>query len=117
MMTINGGRAMSSPVVRSRNVFKRKSMRFVAALLAVLASFVPGPNAALAAPHQHHDQVPGFYRLQVGDLEVTALFDGPAVVDPNWLKGTKATVDAALKALNEATHMREASVAGSWAKT
>jgi glyoxylase-like metal-dependent hydrolase (beta-lactamase superfamily II) len=112
MMTINGGRAMSSPVVRSRNVFKRESMRFVAALLAVLASFVPGPNAALAAPHQHHDQVPGFYRLQVGDLEVTALFDGPAVVDPNWLKGRKPTVDAAVKALNEDPHMREAGNAG-----
>ena len=112
MMTINGGGAMSSPVVRSRNVFKRESMRFAAALLAVLASFILGPNAALAAPHQHHDQVPGFYRLQVGDLEVTALFDGPAVVDPNWLKGTKATVDAAVEALNEDPHMREAADAG-----
>ena len=93
-------------------MFKRESMRFIAALLAVLASFVPGPNAALAAPHQHHDQVPGFYRLQVGDLEVTALFDGPAVVDPNWLKGTKATVDAAVEALNEDPHMRVAADAG-----
>jgi hypothetical protein len=42
---------MSSSVVRSRNVLKRNSMRFVAALLAVLASFVGGPNAVLdAAP-------------------------------------------------------------------
>jgi hypothetical protein len=106
MMTINGVRAMSSPVVRSRNVFKRNSMRFAAALLAALAIFVAGPNAALAAPHQHHDQVPGFYRLQVGDLEVTALFDGPAVVDPNWLKGTKATVDAAVEAVNYALGWR-----------
>src|SRR6266852_4861558 len=112
MMTINGGRAMSAPVVRSRNVFKRNSMRFAAALLAALAGLVAVPNAALAAPHQHHDQVPGFYRLQVGDLEVTALFDGPAVVDPNWLKGTKATVDAAVEALNEDPHMREAADAG-----
>jgi hypothetical protein len=65
---IKGGSAMSSPVVRSTNVLKRKSMRFVAALLVVVASFVAGPNAALAAPQQHHSQVPGFYRLKVGDL-------------------------------------------------
>jgi glyoxylase-like metal-dependent hydrolase (beta-lactamase superfamily II) len=104
---------MSSPVVRSGNVFKRNSMRFAAALLVALAaSLVAGPNAALAAARQHHDQVPGFYRLQVGDLEVTALFDGPALVDPNWLKGTKATVDAAVEALNEDPPMREAADAG-----
>src|ERR1700738_707322 len=96
----------------TRNVFKRNLTRFAAVLLAALASLVSVPNAALAAPHQHHDQVPGFYRLQVGDLEVTALFDGPAVVDPNWLKGTKATVDAAVEALNEDPHMREAADAG-----
>ena len=35
-------------VVRSRNVLKRNSLRFAAALLAALASFVAGPNAALA---------------------------------------------------------------------
>src|ERR1700737_1060297 len=68
-------------VVRSRNVFKRNSLRFAAALLVALTSLVAGPNAALAAAPQRHDQVPGFYRLKVGDLEVTALFDGSAVVD------------------------------------
>jgi hypothetical protein len=62
---------MSSLVVRSRNVLKRNLMRFAAALLAVSASFVAVPNAILAAAPQHHDQVPGFYRLKVGDLEVT----------------------------------------------
>ena len=105
-------RAVELSAQTTRNVFKRKSLRFAAAFLSALTSLVAGPNAALAAPHQHHDQVPGFYRLQVGDLEVTALFDGPAVVDPNWLKGTKATVDAAVEALNEDPHMREAADAG-----
>jgi hypothetical protein len=47
---------MSSPVVRSRNVLKRNSMRFAAALLVALASFVGGPNTALAQAPQHHDQ-------------------------------------------------------------
>src|SRR6266852_5044485 len=102
---INGGSAMSSPAVRSTNVFKRNSMRFVAALLAVLVSFVAVPNAALAAPHQHHDQQPGFYRLKVGDLEVTALYDGTGVFDPHWLNGTKATMDGVVKALQEDPHM------------
>jgi len=76
-------------------------MRFAAALLAALASFVTVPNAALAAEPQRHDQVPGFYRLKVGDLEVTALFDGAAVADPEWFTGTKATVDGVAKALHE----------------
>ena len=58
-----------------RNVLKRNSLRFAAALLVALASFVAVPNATLAAGPQHHDQVPGFYRLKVGDLEVTALFE------------------------------------------
>src|SRR6202521_3323547 len=96
----------------TRNVLKRNSIRFAAVLLAALVSLVAAPNPALAAAPQHHGQVPGFYRLQVGDLEVTALFDGPAVVDPNWLKGTKATVDAAVEALNEDPHMPEAAHAG-----
>ena len=96
---------MSSPVVRSKNVLKRNSIRFRAALLAVLASFVAGPNAALDAAPEHRDQVPGFYRLKVGDLEVTALYDGTGVFDPHWLNGTTATAhakrfcpDAALRA-------------------
>jgi glyoxylase-like metal-dependent hydrolase (beta-lactamase superfamily II) len=96
---------MNSPVVRSRNVLKRNSMRFVAALMAMLASIVAVPNGALAAPPQHGDQVPGFYRLKVGDLEVTALYDGTAAFDPHWLNGTKATMDGVVKALQEDPHM------------
>src|ERR1700693_3940134 len=102
--TINGGSAMSSPVVRSRNVLKRNPLRFAAALMAVLASFVAGPAALDAAP-QHHDQVPGFYRVKVGDLEVTALYDGTGVFDPHWLNGTKATMDGVAKALQRDPHL------------
>jgi glyoxylase-like metal-dependent hydrolase (beta-lactamase superfamily II) len=102
---IKGGSAMSSAVVRSTNVFKRKSMRFVAVLLTLLASFVAGPNATLADAPQHHDQQPGFYRLKVGDLEVTALYDGTGVFDPHWLNGTKATIDGVVQGLHEDPHM------------
>ncbi len=96
----------------TRNVLKRNAMRFAAVLLAALAIFVAVPNAALAAPPQHHDQVPGFYRLKVGDLEVTALFDGPAVADLHWLNGTKATIDGVVEALREDPHMLEAADTG-----
>src|SRR5260370_10159538 len=101
---IKGGRAMSSPVGRRRKVLKRNSIRFAAALLAALASFVGAPNAVLAAAPQHHDQAPGFYRLKVGDLQVTALYDGTGVFDPQWLNGTKATMEGVVKALHEDPH-------------
>src|SRR5258705_7444814 len=79
-------------------------MRFAAAVLAALLSCVAGPNAALAAAPQHRDQAPGFYRLKVGDLEVTALYDGTGVFDPHWLNGTTATMDGVVKALHEDPH-------------
>jgi glyoxylase-like metal-dependent hydrolase (beta-lactamase superfamily II) len=96
---------MSSPVVGRRNMLKRNSMRFAAALLAALTSLVAAPNAALAAAPHHQDQVPGFYRVKVGDLEVTALYDGTGVFGPHWLNGTKATMDGVVKALQEDPHM------------
>jgi hypothetical protein len=98
--------------MRSRHVLKRHSMRFAAALLVALASFVAGPNAALPAAPQHHDQAPGFYRLKVGDLEVTALFDGTGVFDPHWLNGTTAAMDGVLKALHEDPHVLDVADTG-----
>src|SRR5258708_19741107 len=83
------------------NALKRNSMRLVAALVAALFSLVAGLTPALAAARQHHDQAPGFYRLKVGDLEVTALFDASAVFDPHWLKGKKPTMDGVAKAFQE----------------
>src|SRR5258706_10163256 len=96
--------------IRSRPVLKKNSMPFTAALLLALASFVAGPNAALPAATQHHDQAPGFYRLKVGDLEVTALFDGTGVFDPHWLTGPRAMMDVVQTALNEDHHMLDFAV-------
>jgi hypothetical protein len=39
-------------------VLKNNSIRFAAALLAALASFVAGPNGALPAAPQHRAQAP-----------------------------------------------------------
>ncbi|NDP58955.1 MAG: MBL fold metallo-hydrolase [Oxalobacteraceae bacterium] len=45
------------------------------------------PTAALAAaPAQVKTQVPGFYRMAVGDFEVTALYDGYIELDTALLK-------------------------------
>src|SRR5712692_3664942 len=68
MKSINKAVEISAHTMR--NVLKRNSLRFATALLVALASFVAVPNATFAAGPQHHDQVPGFYRLKVGDLEV-----------------------------------------------
>src|SRR6266853_1558078 len=89
-----------------RNVAKRNLTRFAAVLLPALASLVAVPNAAVANAPQHHDQVPGFYRLKVGDLEVTALYDGTGVFDVNWLNGQK-TKDDVLKALQDDPHLMD----------
>jgi glyoxylase-like metal-dependent hydrolase (beta-lactamase superfamily II) len=91
---------------------KRTSTVFVAALLVALGTSVVNPNAALAAAPQHHDQVPGYYRLKIGDLEVTALFDGAAVFDPHWLTGEKATLDGVARVMQDDPHLLDVSDAG-----
>src|SRR6202521_6161368 len=98
MKSTNKAVEISAPTMRI--VLKRNSMRFATAPLAALLIFVAAPNAALAAAPRHHDQVPGFYRLKVGDLEVTALFDGHAVFDPHWLHGPTPTMDGVAEALH-----------------
>src|SRR5260221_1147316 len=96
----------------SGNMLKSNSKLFAAALLVALAGPVAGPNPALAAAPQHHDQVSGFYRLKVGDLEVTALFDGTGVFDPHWLNGTKARMDGVVEALHEDPHLLDVADTG-----
>jgi glyoxylase-like metal-dependent hydrolase (beta-lactamase superfamily II) len=92
-------------------VLKRNSIRFAAAVLVALASSVALPNAATATAPQRHDQVPGFYRVQVGDLEVTALWDGRASFDPHWLRG-QTTIAGVVKALHEDPHILDVADTG-----
>src|SRR5258708_39967309 len=88
----------------SKNMFKGNVVNFASVLLMGLAGSLAGATSALAAAPQQHDQAPGFYRLKVGDLEVTALYDGTGAFDPHWLNGTKAAMDAVAKALHEDPH-------------
>jgi glyoxylase-like metal-dependent hydrolase (beta-lactamase superfamily II) len=93
-------------------VFERKSKLFATALLAALVSFALHPNPAQAAAAQHHDQTPGFYRMKVGDLEVTALLDGSAEFDLHWLTAETATMDRVQEALREDPHLLDTSDIG-----
>ncbi len=91
---------------------KINSMRFAAPLVAALLSLLAGSSPALASAPQIHDQAPGFFRLKVGDLEVTALYDAAAVFELPWLKGKKATIDGVAKALNQDPHLLDAADLG-----
>src|ERR1700682_4429845 len=112
MKSIDKAVELSAQMTMTKKVFKKNLARFAAVLLAALAGLVAVPNAALDAAPQHRDQVPGFYRLKVGDLEVTSLFDGHAVFDARWLNGTKATMDRVLEALHEDPRLLDVSDEG-----
>lgn len=62
-----------------------KVMGFVALGCVFLSSAVHAE-----APKQVKEQVPGFYRMMVGDLEVTALYDGQIEIDQKLLKNIDA---------------------------
>ncbi|HYS08541.1 MAG TPA: MBL fold metallo-hydrolase, partial [Myxococcales bacterium] len=90
------------------NVLKRNAIRFATALLAALSS----STSALASAPQIRDQAPGFFRLKVGELEVTTLYDGSAVFQLDWLKGQKATIDGVARALRQDPHLLDAADLG-----
>ena len=56
---------------------------------AVLGSFFPH-SAFADAPAKAASQVPGYYRMALGDFEVTALYDGYVMLDPKILNGASA---------------------------
>ena len=61
---------------------------------ATLVAHVPVAHAE--APLRPH-QVPGYYRLMVGDFEVTALYDGGAGIDSALLRGNAQQIRALLR--------------------
>lgn len=64
----------------------------MAAIAATGATLLPlaADVAHAAPPAQQKTQVPGFYRMMIGKMEVTALYDGFIDVDPKLLKYTSA---------------------------
>src|SRR5260370_25759188 len=87
-------------------------MRFAAALLTALSGLLAVPTPALASAPQIQNQAPGYFRLKVGDLEVTALYDAAAVFELSWLKGKKAAIDGVAKALQQDPHLLDAADLG-----
>jgi len=64
-------------------------MKNLAKLFALTGTLFLG-QAMAQAPAQIHEQVPGYYRVAVGNYEVTALFDGYNDLSPGLLKGLSA---------------------------
>ncbi len=93
-------------------MLKRISKAFAAALVVAFASIAASPIPALAAAPLHQDQVPGYYRLKVGALEVTTLFDGAVSVPPSWLFGEKTVMDPVEIGLKEDPHLLDAGDSG-----
>ncbi|MDR2239926.1 MAG: MBL fold metallo-hydrolase [Zoogloeaceae bacterium] len=63
------------------------------AALALACAFGLGGSllpAAQAAPPAQKNQAPGYYRMALGDLEITALYDGYVTLDQKTLKGMAA---------------------------
>jgi hypothetical protein len=90
----------------------RTSRLLAAVVLVAQASF--GSQAAQAAAPQHHAQAPGFYRMKVGDLEVTALLDGSAGFDLHWLTAKKPAMDRVAEDLMQDPHLLDTSDAPAW---
>jgi hypothetical protein len=70
--------------------FARQTLR-AAAVISCTALAALLPLSASAAPvAKQQSQVPGYYRMALGDFEVTALYDGYIDLDNKLLKGASA---------------------------
>jgi hypothetical protein len=73
-------------------------LRLVGAMsaLAIGALVARAPVAHAEAPLRPH-QVPGCYRMMVGDFESTALYDGGVGIDSTLLRGNAQEIRALLR--------------------
>ncbi len=69
-------------------------------VLALMCAFsLLHPGLAIAAPvAKQNTQVPGYYRMALGDFEVTALYDGFNLINNKLLKGASAETIQSLQA-------------------
>ncbi|OWW20159.1 MBL fold metallo-hydrolase [Noviherbaspirillum denitrificans] len=76
----------------TQHSMKKARHSLLAAMIAgttALVSFLPH-TAFADAPAKVASQVPGYYRMNLGDVEVTALYDGYVMLDPKILNGASA---------------------------
>ncbi|HEY9280028.1 MAG TPA: MBL fold metallo-hydrolase [Eoetvoesiella sp.] len=70
--------------------YKLKARNLLFAVLAAgvsISAWTVPQSASAAVPAKQMTQVPGYYRMMLGDLEVTALYDGAILLDRGLLKG------------------------------
>lgn len=65
----------------------RQTLFAVAVATAATSALAATPNGQPGVADQHKPQVPGYYRMSLGDFEVTALYDGFINLDSGLLKG------------------------------
>ncbi|TWA87659.1 glyoxylase-like metal-dependent hydrolase (beta-lactamase superfamily II) [Azospirillum brasilense] len=68
----------------------RNALRALALALPVGAALLPAAPALAEVPGQQRTQAPGFYRMAIGDFEITALFDGFIDRDRKYFVGAKS---------------------------
>ena len=66
-------------------MFYPRTLYALALSLAVAAATLVLATSATAAAPFHDSQSEGYYRIKVGDFEVTALLDGTSTFDAKWL--------------------------------
>uniref|UniRef100_I2Q721 Zn-dependent hydrolase, glyoxylase n=1 Tax=Desulfovibrio sp. U5L TaxID=596152 RepID=I2Q721_9BACT len=72
-------------------MISRRSFLLGSAVLATVPALPPLAVPALAeAPPKRSGQAPGFFRLEFGDVEVTALYDGGGAIPQDILHGAPA---------------------------
>lgn len=81
-----------SPTLARTSRVSRTSFLALAALAFAGGLFSPSAARAEApsAPAQQKTQVPGFYRMMLGQFEITALYDGYIMIDKKVLTGASA---------------------------
>lgn len=80
---------MKTCVMRAVRTRRRLLMSAVVVAAAVANGGVPG-TASAQPPAQQATQAPGYFRMMLGKLEVTSLYDGQIALSPAILQGASA---------------------------
>jgi glyoxylase-like metal-dependent hydrolase (beta-lactamase superfamily II) len=76
-----------------------------------VAAMMSMEGNSLGQASYRHDQASGFYRVRMGDFEITALYDGAGVFDAHWLHGgDQATVQSNIEESQRIPHILDATI-------